>query len=148
MTTSTKNYTTQYIIAGVVGLAFIGYQTTAKNNATSVGNLPATNEKVDTNSRAINDLREQLTREIGVLRDQMTTAIKDVEEDGDNDLAAEANLIRSEINRREKEQVKYIDTLDVKKHQRMDRLENRLGRDEDLLIEHMNNPPAKHIRAE
>ena len=127
----------------VVGLALaavaylmIGPNKSAENAANAVGNLPATNANVAANAQAIVDNYQQI-------RADLTR----VEEKADQAIKTEANLIRSEISRRETETIKYIDTLDHKNTNRVDRIEARLERDEDLLFNHTNNPPAAHHRS-
>lgn len=121
------------IIAGIIGLAFVGWQQTAKDQSTNVGNLPATNANVETNATAISDLRDQLTKAIG---DSRTASA--------NALDAAIKLVREEINRREPEVLKYVDTLDAKKRQRVDGIERRMERLEKMFIDHISSPPPKH----
>jgi len=123
------------LILAAVGFMMIGPNKSAENNANAVGNLPATNANVAANAQAIVDNYQQLRADI-----------TRVEEKADKAIKTEANLIRTEISRRETETVKYIDTLDQKNTNRVDRIEGRLERDEDLLFDHANSPSAEHIR--
>jgi len=113
---------TPTIIAAVIGVAFIGFQQQQKNNADNVGNLPATNANVSSNAEAI-------------LRNSQNSAAA---------LNAAVGLVRAEINRRETETIKYVDTLDTKKTSRVDGIEGRIARLEDLLVDHVNTPSARH----
>lgn len=121
------------IVLAVVAYMMVGPKQSAQNDANAVGNLPATNANVAANAQAIIDLREQLSE-----------TIRRVEEKADSGIKTEANLIRAEISRRETETVKYIDTLDSKSTERVNKIEGRLERDEDLLFNHTNSPPAEH----
>lgn len=54
------------------------------------------------------------------------------------------NVLRAEINRRENETIKYVDTLDVKKQERVDGLEKRVESIERMIFDHVNTPKASH----
>ena len=112
------------IISGGVALSFKGSEQTARNESSNVGNLPATNANVDKNEQAIIDLRDQLSQQID----------------------AAIGLVRAEINRRETETIKYVDTLDEKTKQRVDALSDALNSLLDKVWKHLQTPPSKHDR--
>lgn len=121
------------IIAAVVGLAFAGLTQVQRINSTNTANLPATNANVEANSQAIIDLREQLT-----------AAIEAAEDDASNDLANEAQLIRTEINRREPETLTIVDDKNDERKEDIAELREDLKELRGLLFDHINTPRASH----
>jgi len=74
-----KTNFTPYVIAGVVGLAFVGWQQTAKNTADNVSNLPALESRISSEEEGrrkdIDDVKAQINRREIEMRAEVDKAI-------------------------------------------------------------------------
>ena len=136
--------TNQLIIAlvlGACGLLFMGKQQMAKNAGDNTANLPATNERVKTNAETIlrnqenarsdlDKMAQSFRADLDKLNERLTESIKSNALTTRADLDKLNDALAAQINRREVEQVKYIDLLDAKQNDRVD------------------NPPSSHKRGQ
>lgn len=156
------------IVMLLLGFMFIGSQQLARNTADNTANLPATNANVATNQSAIIDmraqtssdikeLREQLTNDLADLRDQLTQDIAEAEKSASDALNSEAQLIRTEINRREPEVLDTVNLLNLERAHDIDQVRDELDRlavqlRDDIKeirsqeFDHVNTPAASHSK--
>lgn len=128
------------VVAGAVGLLFIGQQQMAKNSADNVSNLPAVTANVATNAENIGRNAEGFRQDLDKQNERLTSSISD-----------QVELVRDEINRREKEMTHYVEVLDAKNsvritgfEKRIEALHQEVAALRTLLFEHANTPPATH----
>ena len=141
--------------AAAVGLLFIGQQQMAKTAGDNTANLPATNERVKTNAQTIlrnqenaradlDKLAKSFRDDLDKLNERLADSIKSNAQNSRADLDKLNESLSDQINRREVEQVKYIDGLDAKVAERIAEIKRELSHLSNRFDNHQNNPPATH----
>jgi len=94
-----KQNFTPYVIAGVVGLAFVGYQQSAKNQADNVSNLPALEAR-------ISSIEERVTKEIDSMNNQINRREVENRNEKDKDIAVLTQRVE-----RDEERLTYVERI-------------------------------------